>query len=198
MKQRPLSLDEGELKQEVKMSEETVQEVQELATNSQETEPNISPDIGEVIAESKKYRTRAQSAEKKADSLQQEIKEIRTKQLEEQNDYKTLADERKSIIDEQNAELEINRAEIKAEVESLLSDFSDEDRETFNGLPLKQLRAVHNKMTLKPNPVSIDNSKPSSMGGYSSFPEWAAADPKGYRKANNLQTSGKIKIGYGN
>jgi len=43
MKQRPLSLDEGELKQEVKMSEETVQEVQELATNSQETEPNISP-----------------------------------------------------------------------------------------------------------------------------------------------------------
>jgi dsDNA-specific endonuclease/ATPase MutS2 len=180
------------------MSEETVQEVQELATVSQEVEPSISPDVGEAIAESKKYRTRAQSAEKKAESLQNEIKEIRTKQLEEQNDYKTLADERKAIIDEQNAELETTRAEIKAEVESLLSDFSDDDRETFNGLPLKQLRAVHHKVIMKPNPVSIDNSKPSSMGGYSSFPEWATADPEGYKKANNPQTSGKIKVGYGN
>ena len=143
------------------MSEETVQEVQELATNSQETEPNISPDIGEVIAESKKYRTRAQSAEKKADILQQEIKEIRTKQLEEQNDYKTLADERKSIIDEQNAELEINRAEIKAEVESLLSDFSDEDRETadkYRNCKGEEFRKTVGHKTRESAPNDVDRS----------------------------------------
>ena len=142
------------------MSEETVQEVQELATVSQEVEPSISPDVGEAIAESKKYRTRAQKAETLAESLQKEIEEIRTKQLEEQNDYKTLADERKSIIDEQNAELEITRAEIKAEVESLLSDFSDEDRETFSELSLKQLRAVHHKFNPKSKTPNVNNSNP--------------------------------------
>jgi hypothetical protein len=35
------------------------------------------------------------------------------------------------------------------------------------------------------------------MGGFTSFEEWAAADPKGYEQANTAQTSGKIKIGYG-
>jgi len=179
------------------MTEETVQEVQELATVSQEAEPSISPDVGEAIAESKKYRTRAQRVETENEGLKKEIEEIRNKQLEEQNDYKTLADERKLIISEQNAELEITRAEIKAEVESLLSDFSDEDRENFSGLTLKQLKAVHNKITAKPSPASVDNSQPKSTGGYASAGEWAALDPKGYEKANNPQTSGKIKIAYG-
>ena len=56
--------------------------------------------------------------------------------------------------------MEITRAEIKAEVESLLSDFSDEDRETFSELSLKQLRAVHHKFNPKSKTPNVNNSNP--------------------------------------
>jgi hypothetical protein len=53
------------------------------------------------------------------------------------------------------------------------------------------------KVNTMPSPASVDNSKPTTTGGYASFEEWATLDPGGYKKANNNQTDGSIKIGYG-
>ena len=82
--------------------------------------------------------------------------------------------------------------------ESLLSKLPEEDRAIYDGLSLEKLEAHVEKVSTTPSPASVDNSKPTSTGGYASFEEWASVDPDGYKKANNPQTSGNIKIGYGN
>ena len=82
--------------------------------------------------------------------------------------------------------------------ESLLSKLPEEDRAIYDGLSLEKLEAHVEKVSTTPSPASVDNSKPTSTGGYASFEEWATVDPDGYKKANNPQTSGNIKIGYGN
>ena len=82
--------------------------------------------------------------------------------------------------------------------ESLLSKLPEEDRAIYDGLSLEKLEAHVEKVSTTPSPASVDNSKPTSTGGYASFEEWASLDPSGYKKANNPQTSGNIKIGYGN
>tara|TARA_R100001530_G_C4283893_1_gene146313 strand:- start:306 stop:863 length:558 start_codon:yes stop_codon:yes gene_type:complete len=176
-------------------TEQVTQEAKEMATHSQKEELNISPDVGEAIAESKKYRNRAQKAEFEKAELKKEIENMRTERLEEQNDYKTLADERKSIIDEQNVELDVIRTEIKAEVETLLSDFSDNDRETFKELSLKQLRAVHSKLISKQNIPNVDTTPAGEYQGYNNLIDAAKdvsqgrLDKKSYAKIKEAFTS---------
>ena len=82
--------------------------------------------------------------------------------------------------------------------DSLLAELPEEDRAIYDGLPLEKLEVHVKKVSTVPSPASVDNSKPTSTGGYASFEEWASLDPSGYKKANNPQTSGNIKIGYGN
>ena len=98
------------------------------------------------------------------------------------------AEKKANAFDELNA----------TERESLLSELPEEDRATYEGLSLINLRVHVKKVSTTPSPASVDNSKPTSTGGYASFEEWASLDPSGYKKANNPQTSGNIKIGYGN
>ena len=69
------------------------------------------------------------------------------------------------------------------ERESLLSALPEEDRATYEGLSLINLRVHVNKFNSKPNPANVDNSKPTKMGGYSSDLEYAIQDPEGYEKA---------------
>ena len=138
----------------------------------------------------------------KLDSLKKNIKEQaesrQLKDMESKGEYE-------KIMAEMTTKLE--SAEIRAKAfdeyqvsrrESLLSKLPEEDRETYDGLPLDKLEVHVEKVNTRQSPASVDNSKPSTMGGYTSFEEWAQIDPKGYSRANNAQTSGKIKIGYKN
>ena len=148
------------------MSEDTVQDniqdkVQEVTPISQEAEPTHSPELGEAIAESKKYRSRAQKAEIKLAEIEKKLETDRQVQLEKQEEWKTLADERKAKLKEYETELEVVRKERQKEHEKLLSEFSEEDREELKGLPLKQLRVVHNKIISKPNVPNVSNTNPA-------------------------------------
>ena len=68
------------------MSEDKVQEtVQEVTPDTKEAEPTTSPEVGEAIAESKKYRTRAQKAETKLAKIEKQLEEQRQDQLEKQD-----------------------------------------------------------------------------------------------------------------
>ena len=135
------------------------------------------------------------------ESLQKKIKgenEARAiKDLEAKGEYE-------KIMADMSAKLETAETKSKAwdeyqatRRESLLSKLPEEDRTIYEGLPLSNLESHVDKFTKTPSKVSVDNSTPSSTGGYASFEEWAAVDPDGYEKANGTQTSGKIKIGYG-
>ena len=135
------------------------------------------------------------------ESLQKKIKgenEARViKEMEAKGEYE-------KIMADMSSKLETAETKSKAwdeyqatRRESLLSKLPEEDRKIYEGMPLSNLESHVDKFTKTPSTVSVDNSTPSSTGGYASFEEWAALDPDGYEKENNPQTSGKIKIGYG-
>ena len=163
------------------MSEEQTQVTeQEVVTNQESTS---TPDVGELIAESKKYRSRAQKAEAKLVGMEQSIETDRQKRLEEQDQWKVIAEEQKMKIEKLTPIVERYEADDKRFREELLSGFSEEDQETFKGLPTKELRAVHNKF-VKQNIKVVEVGKPGreSTGGYESLKEFALKDPQGYKK----------------
>jgi len=170
--------------------QETVQEVQEVAKDQE----SINSD-GELIAESKKYRSRAQKAEAKIAEMEKNIEANRTKQLEEQNEWKTLAEERKGMIDELTPIVDKYKADEAKFTEELLSDFSEDDRETFKELPLNQLRAVHTKLISKQKVPNVDTSPAGEYQGYNSLIDAAKdvrkgiLDKKSYAKIKESFTS---------
>ena len=129
----------------------------EQAKKSQDKDQEM-PDYGSLVQESKKYRNRAQEAEKELAKIQKKAEADRQKQMEEQNQWQALAEERAAKIAELEPLVEkFNAAESKYR-EELLADFTVEDRETFGSLPLEQLRVLHNKLITKSNVVSTDGT----------------------------------------
>ena len=161
--------------------EEQPQIAQEVATERQD-QP-AQGDAGELIAESKKYRLRSQKAEAELVKLQKEVEQGRQKQLEKQQEWQTLAEERANKIAELEPIVEQAQKHEDEMRQELLSDFDEEDRATFGDLPISKLRAVHGKI-INTNPrVNVDSSTPSANGGYTSALEWVTNDPVGYEKA---------------
>ena len=128
----------------------------EVATQSQD-QPAES-EVGELIAESKKYRKRSQVAESELAKLQKQIDTDRQKTLEEQQEWQTLAEERAVRIAELEPIVEQARAEEAQMREQILADFTEEDRETFGDLPLSKLRALHGKLIQSSSRVAIANN----------------------------------------
>ncbi len=118
----------------------------ELATDSQNTEPQQSSEVGELIAESKKYRNRAQNAESELSKLQKKLEADKEAQMAEQNKWQELAEQRGLKIQEQEPVIEAAMAQIETYREELLAGLSEEDRETFGDLPLDKLKALSNKL----------------------------------------------------
>jgi len=135
------------------------------------------------------------------DTLKQTIEndkeDRKLKELESKGEYETIMQEMKGKLDMANRkaaafdEYQTNRRD------ALLSLLPEEDRDVYDGLPLEKLELHVERIKTRPKPASTDNAKPSAMGGFATYEEWAAFDPDGYEKANNAQTSGKIKVGYG-
>ena len=153
--------------------EEIVQEsVQELATESQSSADNISNRESELLQEVMQKKERLQKAESKIAELEKVQEVERQKQLEENEEWKTLAEERAKQLSELTPVVDQYKAERTAEKDKLLSDFPEDDREEFKGLTLAQLRSVHGKI-LKPknNIPSVETSDSTGMQGYSTLKE---------------------------
>ena len=153
--------------------EETVQEsVQELATESQSSADNISNRESELLQEVMQKKERLQKAESKIAELEKVQEVERQKQLEENEEWKTLAEERAKQLSELTPVVDQYKAERTAEKEKLLSDFPEDDREEFKELTLAQLRSVHGKI-LKPknNIPSVETSDSTGMQGYATLKE---------------------------
>ena len=174
------------------MSEEKVQSApteeqpkiaQEMATESQD-QP-AQPNVGELIAESKKYRARSQKVETELSQLKTQIESDRQSQLEKQEDWQTLAEERKIKLDEQAEEISVIRAERKAEHERMLSDFSEEEREELKELTLQSLKLVHKKLiTNKSATPNVSNSR-SAANSSPAVEDWTKLSSQ--EKRNNWQ-----------
>ena len=71
----------------------------EVATDSQ-TDDLETPDVGALVQESKKYRKRAQESEAELGKLKKKLDTDRQKQMEEQNKWQELAEERAARLAE--------------------------------------------------------------------------------------------------
>ena len=116
-----------------------------------------NPEVGELIAESKKYRARSQKAEAELAAMQKQAETQRTKELEAKKEWQTLAEERAVRISELEPVVEQALKEEAELREQILADFSAEDRETFGDLPMAKLRALHGKIVQQPK-VAIANN----------------------------------------
>ena len=77
------------------VAKEEVQETaQEVATNSQTQTTEPSSEVGGLIAESKKYRSRAQDAETKLAELEKQLAKQEEDRMAKQNEWKELAEKR--------------------------------------------------------------------------------------------------------
>jgi len=184
------------------MSETQTVEVQDVKQDTASTASEEKQTVKEVpYARFSELVDEKNTLKVELDSLKKEAKQQaenrKLKEMESKGEYE-------KIMTDMTSKLEV--AERKANAfdeyqasrrESLLSKLPEDDRAIYDGLPLDKLEVHVDRVSTKPSPASVDNSKPSSTGGYSSFEEWASIDPKGYQKANNPQSSGKIKIGYG-
>jgi len=129
---------------------------QEAAAEQPQDQPT-NPEVGDLIAESKKYRARSQKAEAELAQMQKQAEAQRTKELEAKKEWQTLAEERAARIAELEPVVEQAMKEEANMREQLLSDFSIEDRETFGDLPMAKLRALHGKIVQQPK-VAIANN----------------------------------------
>lgn len=131
---------------------------QEVTPKSQEPTDEQMSEVNQLIAESKKYRKRSQTAEAELTKLQKEIAVSREKQLEEQNEWQKLAEERALRIQELEPIVEQARNDESQMREQILLDLSEEDRETFGDLPLAKLRALHKKLTQNNPRLNVANN----------------------------------------
>tara|TARA_R100000655_G_scaffold25978_2_gene53521 strand:- start:290 stop:862 length:573 start_codon:yes stop_codon:yes gene_type:complete len=133
---------------------------QEVAPESQKEQP-AELEVGSLIAESKKYRNRAQEAEDKLAKYEKKAASDREKTMAEQNKWQELAEERGAKLTEQEPVIEAAMNEITAFREELLADFSEEDREAFGDLSLTQLRTLHKKLNNESNSVKPTDGTPA-------------------------------------
>jgi alanyl-tRNA synthetase len=136
--------------------------------------------FSELVDEKNTLKVELDSLKKEA---KQQAENRKLKEMESKGEYdKIMADMTSKLEAAENkadAFDELNATER----ESLLSELPEEDRATYEGLSLINLRVHVNKFNSKPNPANVDNSKPTKMGGYSSDLEYAIQDPEGYEKA---------------
>tara|TARA_X000001388_G_scaffold74856_1_gene68564 strand:- start:1006 stop:1593 length:588 start_codon:yes stop_codon:yes gene_type:complete len=117
----------------------------EMATDSQNTDIE-SPDYGQLVQESKKYRKRAQESEAKLAKIEKQRETDRQKQMEEQNQWQQLAEERAMKLAEMEPIVDAFRKDEADQRERILADFEESDREQFGSLSLPQLRTLHSKL----------------------------------------------------
>ena len=117
--------------------------VSEQPTQESQTE---KPDVGALIAESKKYRSRAQDAEARIAKMEKTLAKAEETKLKEKEDFKTLYEKvssenesLSSVADKWTKYEETKRA-------SLLETHPEEERESLANLPLDTLEFVTNKI----------------------------------------------------
>ena len=176
------------------MSEEK-QSVEEVVTEATEQSAPVSPDAG-LIAESKKYRTRAQTAEAGLAKLQKKLEDQANATLKENEEWKTLAEQNEVKLNEALPYKDKFEALYSANKQKILARFPEEQQEKFKDKDPEWLESLleaqgKNDFTETSERASVPKNKES--GGYSSWAEFAIKDPKGAEQAIQENTIGYIK-----
>ena len=147
------------------MSEDKTQATTETVSESPATETTQDSSNDQYIAESKKYRKRAQDAETRLAKLEKSLAKAEETKLKEKEDFKALYEKSASQIDSltANADKWSKYEEVKRG--SLLENHPEEDRESLSKLDLETLEYVTNKINnIKPNaPEALGQARKKSL-----------------------------------
>ena len=176
------------------MSEENkiVEEQAVAETPTQET----NNEVGNLIAESKKYRQRSQSAEAELNELKENLKLQETKQLEEKEEFKSLYEGLKIENEKLKPIVENFEIQEKQRREHLLSQLSDDEQEIYQDLTTIKLEKHIER--LGKNKVQISDAKEvTSSGKFASNTKWADLSDEDKKQARKNPTLWKqIVEGY--
>jgi len=179
------------------MSEEKtiVEETQAVAeTPTQE----INEEVGGLIAESKKYRTRAQAAEAELNELKENLKLQETKQLEEKEEFKSLYEKMKEENSQLKPVVEQFQIQEKQRREHLLSQLSDDDQEIYADLPTNSLEKHLERLGNRKVQIS-DAKEVTSSGKFAENAKWSDLSEKDRQEARrNPKLWKQIVEGYRN
>tara|TARA_Y100001973_G_scaffold87450_1_gene131429 strand:+ start:132 stop:656 length:525 start_codon:yes stop_codon:yes gene_type:complete len=144
------------------MSEEKQAVTETVSESSAKETPQVSSN-DEYIAESKKYRKRAQDAEARLAQLERSLAKAEEDKLKEKEDFKTLYEQASSKIENLTQTANKWNEYEGTRRTSLLEKHPEEDRERLSSLDLDTLEYVTNKIqNVKPNaPEAIGRSKAS-------------------------------------
>jgi ribosomal protein L9 len=179
------------------MSEEKtiVEETQAVAeTTTQE----VNDEVGGLIAESKKYRTRAQAAEAELNELKENLKLQEQKQLEEKEEFKSLYEKMKEENQQLKPVVEQFQIQEKQRREHLLSQLSDDEQEIYADLPTIKLEKHIERLGNKKVQVS-DAKEVTSSGKFAENTKWSDLSEKDRQEARrNPKLWKQIVEGYRN
>jgi len=178
------------------MSEETTR-VEEQAVAEVSTQEN-NEEVGGLIAESKKYRTRAQAAEAELNELKENLKLQEQKRLEEKEEFKSLYESMKAENEKLKPIVESYEIQEKQRREHLLSQLSDEEQEIYQDLPTIKLEKHIERLGNKKVQVS-DAKEVTSSGKFAANTKWADLSDKDREQARkNPKLWQQIVEGYKN
>ena len=164
------------------MSEENTPVVE--TTEATETIETVSPDAG-LIAESKKYRTRAQQAETQLAEFQKKLEQQENEKLKEKEEWKTLAEQNEAKLNDALPYKDKYETLYSANKQKILSKFPEDQQEKFKDKDPEWLESLleaqgKNDFTVTSERASVPKNQ--EFGGYGSMAEWAMKDPKGCDK----------------
>jgi hypothetical protein len=176
------------------MSEEQVIVADQAVAETPTQETNN--EVGNLIAESKKYRQRSQSAEAELNELKENLKLQETKQLEEKEEFKSLYEGLKIENEKLKPIVENFEIQEKQRREHLLSQLSDDDQDIYQDLTTIKLEKHIER--LGKNKVQISDAKEvTSSGKFASNTKWADLSDKDREAAKKNPTLWKqIVEGY--
>jgi len=160
------------------MSEEN-NSTEETVVETAEKNDSIKPESN-LIAESKKYRLRAQEAEKREQEALNKIADMENQRLKDKEDYKSLSEKQASELSELKPYREKYESEMQLQKEKLLNKIPENRRDEFKDESVKTLRGV----------VDIINENksvevPSARGSVGKQPppeDWTNLSPQDMRK----------------
>ena len=138
------------------MSEDKTTAVEETVSEAPAKETTQDSSNEQYIAESKKYRKRAQDAENRLAKLEKSLARAEEDKLKEKEEFKTLYEKASSEVEGLSANAEKWAKYEEGKRASLLETHPEEDRESLSKLDLETLEYVTSKINnIKPNAPEV-------------------------------------------
>tara|TARA_R100000700_G_C3174497_1_gene149142 strand:- start:2137 stop:2733 length:597 start_codon:yes stop_codon:yes gene_type:complete len=175
------------------------------ADEKQENPLHKNPRFKELIGQKNQWKDEAIETKRELSEYKAKEKAEQEKLLKEKGEFQTILDRKEAEIVSLTKSVKQWDEYKTARSQSHLEELSEDKREIYSALPFDKAEKFYEMEKAKSDTQNAGKTDPSragttakgEFGGYSSMTDWALKDPDGYEKANTVQTSGGVKIAFG-